>query len=78
MAELSFHDEPRFVREYGAMRAAWETHVETLIDATDRLMDGLKGRALFKEWRAYYPGMFDRFAGADPNKRVKWAGPDRT
>ncbi|MDP6896478.1 MAG: TIGR03084 family metal-binding protein [Rhodospirillales bacterium] len=76
MADLSFHDEPRFVREYGEMRAARETHGETLIDATDRLMEGLKGRALFEEWRAYYPGMCDRFAVADPKKRVKWAGPD--
>ena len=71
MADLSFHDEPRFVREYGEMRVARETHGETLIDATDRLMEGLKGRALFEEWRTYYPGMCDRFAVADPKKRVK-------
>ena len=35
MADSSFPDEPRFVRESGEMRAARETHGETFIDATN-------------------------------------------
>ena len=76
MADLSLHDEVRFVMEYGELRVARVTNGVTLIDATDRLMKGLKGRALLEEWRSYYPCMCERFAVTDPKKRVKWAGPD--
>lgn len=34
--------------------------------ATDRL----------KAWKDYYPAMSERYAKADPEARVKWAGPD--
>ena len=37
---------------------------------------GKCGTELFKEWRDYYPAMAERFAKADPDTRVKWAGPD--
>ena len=33
MADLSVHDEPRFVREYGEMRAARKTYGERVIAA---------------------------------------------
>ncbi len=39
-------------------------------------LDGLAGQALVKAWRDYYLEMAARFEGADPKKRVKWAGPD--
>jgi len=41
-----------------------------------RWLEGTKGRALFELWRGYYPEMAERFAAADPDARVKWAGPD--
>jgi len=31
---------------------------------------------IFKAWAAYYPDMANRFHSADPDKRVKWVGPD--
>ncbi len=36
----------------------------------------MPGRDMLKAWRDYYPDMADRFAKADPEARVKWAGPD--
>ncbi|MEM7730313.1 MAG: TIGR03084 family metal-binding protein [Pseudomonadota bacterium] len=33
-------------------------------------------RATYQAWRDYYPAMADRFAAADPDRRVKWFGPD--
>lgn len=39
-------------------------------------LDGLSGKALFAAWKDYYPAMAGRFAKADPEARVKWAGPD--
>lgn len=38
--------------------------------------DNQSSRDVFKAWAEYYPGMADRFHAADPDKRVKWAGPD--
>ena len=42
----------------------------------DDYFNGKSGRALYDDWREYYPAMADRFAAADPDARVKWAGPD--
>lgn len=42
----------------------------------DDFFDGKTGRALYEDWKAYYPEMAQRFADADPDHRVKWAGPD--
>ena len=39
-------------------------------------LNGRQGKALLKEWRAFYLPMSDRFAAAEPKTRVKWAGPD--
>ncbi len=39
-------------------------------------LEGRSGRALFEDWKTYYPAMAERFAQADPDARVKWAGPD--
>lgn len=36
----------------------------------------LEGRALLEAWRTLYRDVAERFAVADPKKRVKWAGPD--
>ena len=75
LADLSLNDEERFLREYGEMRAARDAG-ETMVEATDRLLGGVKGHALLTLWHDYYPKMTERFAAADPKKRLKWAGPD--
>ena len=37
---------------------------------------GIQGPELLSMWKEYYTDMTDRFAVADPKKRVKWMGPD--
>ncbi len=37
---------------------------------------GKSGRVLYDEWCAAYPRLADRYQNADPEHRVKWAGPD--
>ena len=39
-------------------------------------LDPAENRARLEQWRAFYLEMTERFAAADPRKRVKWAGPD--
>lgn len=39
-------------------------------------LDGLAGADLLHAWRETYGEVADGFAGADPKRRVKWAGPD--
>ena len=38
-------------------------------------LDGLKGRALLREWRTLFHEIADRFAQTPPKQRVAWAGP---
>ncbi len=42
----------------------------------DEFRGGLRGRALFEAWNAGYPLLANEYAGADPEARVAWAGPD--
>ena len=37
---------------------------------------GIQGSELLSMWKEYYTDMTERFAVADPKKRVKWMGPD--
>ena len=37
---------------------------------------GIKGPELLSMWKEYFTDMTERFAVADPKKRVKWMGPD--
>ena len=37
---------------------------------------GIQGPELLSTWKEYYTEMTERFAVADPKKRVKWMGPD--
>lgn len=39
-------------------------------------LDGLQGRARLDHWREFYLQMTQRFADADPRRRLQWAGPD--
>lgn len=38
--------------------------------------EGQSSAQVFKAWREFYPDMAKRFHAADPDRRVKWAGPD--
>jgi uncharacterized protein (TIGR03084 family) len=46
------------------------------LDATHEWLGGIKNRELLMRWRDYSREMADRFAVADPKRRVKWFGPD--
>ncbi|MEC9344973.1 MAG: TIGR03084 family metal-binding protein [Pseudomonadota bacterium] len=74
-ADLSVKDEAGILKLLKDLQAAVAAG-ETVLAYTDRMLDGLKGRALLKAWKDYYTGMLPTFHGADPKMRVKWAGPD--
>ena len=42
----------------------------------ETIIKGAKGKELLNIWKDYYSDMTERFAAADPKKRVKWMGPD--
>jgi uncharacterized protein (TIGR03084 family) len=46
------------------------------LDATHAWLGGIKNRDLLLVWRNFYREMADRFAAAEPKRRVKWFGPD--
>ena len=75
LADLSLNDEDRFHRTYAEMKALRDGGMDTT-DATVKMLKGLRGHALLSAWRDFYGPMSDRFADADPKRRVKWVGPD--
>ena len=74
MADLSLNDEKTFEKRYAILREKRE-RMGSLVRATDEMLDGLKGHALRDAWRDFYRDMANRWVGADPKQRVKWAGP---
>jgi len=74
-ADLTLEDGDAFLRLLNTLRSARDTG-ETLVAATDRMLDGVRGRALLALWHDGYRAMADHYAAADPKQRVKWAGPD--
>ncbi|TNE39546.1 MAG: TIGR03084 family protein [Alphaproteobacteria bacterium] len=72
-ADLTLVDEPEFVRVYEKLVKLREK--SSFTEATDVLLDGLKGPELLQTWHDYYHEMANRFYEADPKKRLKWAGP---
>ena len=48
----------------------------TLLQTQAPWLDGLRGRALFGEWRAGAERVADAYGAADPKQRVQWAGPE--
>ena len=75
LARLSLQEPEQFAKEYGEMVALRDAG-ETMISATDKLLEGVRGRALLDLWHGYCPQTTEAFAAADPKQRVKWAGPD--
>lgn len=74
-ADQSINDPDAFMNFLTQILTAMGTgksHVQTQND----YFGDLKGRARFEAWRAYYPDMAQRVASQNPERRVKWAGPD--
>ncbi len=46
------------------------------IEMQNAYFSGQSNSDVFKAWADYYPAMSERFYAADPDKRVKWVGPD--
>lgn len=49
---------------------------QTHVQYQDEYFSGMSASGRLQAWKEYYPGMAERFASADPDARVKWAGPD--
>ncbi len=73
-ADLSLTDESAFLELVNELLES-RKQGEALLPFTDRKLNRVKGRALLKLWRDYYPDMSKRFEGEDPKKRLKWVGP---
>ena len=74
-ADLSLNDEAGFAALWGRIVHAMKAGA-TLRDFAEEWLDGVCGVELFEAWRGFYPGMAERFAAADPKRRLRWAGPD--
>jgi len=73
-ADLSLRDTDAFVEFISNLKLELQTG--TLREFDTKWRGELKGRELLSEWHNFYQEMSDRFAVADPRKRLKWAGPD--
>ena len=73
-ADLSLRDEVAF----GAFIGEVFRHAAggSLRAFEQKWLDGLCGRELLQQWHAFVLEMSERFGAADPQARVKWAGPD--
>ena len=76
-ADWSLHD-PRqfeeFMQEVLAARPIGGTHQTVAY----RWLGDARGRELLEAWHTFYQEMSERFAAAEGEQRVKWAGPDMT
>ncbi|MCP4750918.1 MAG: TIGR03084 family protein [Proteobacteria bacterium] len=73
-ADLSLKDSDGFA-EFGKKLIA-DLAGSSLREFENNWLDGLKNKELLDEWRRFYLEMSERFAVAEPKKRVKWMGPD--
>jgi uncharacterized protein (TIGR03084 family) len=76
MADLSLNDEPAFAAFMRRLTPAKPG--ASRLASTHAWLDGTRNRDLLHRWRDFYREMTGRFADADPKKRVKWVGPDRS
>jgi uncharacterized protein (TIGR03084 family) len=49
---------------------------KSLVQSQYPWLDGLRGRALFEQWRLTAEDVAQAYGDADPKRRLKWAGPD--
>ena len=74
-ADLSLNDPSAFADFIGGAMAqlgAGKSHSEF----QTAYFEGQSDAEIFDAWSAYFPAMAERFHAADPDRRVKWAGPD--
>jgi uncharacterized protein (TIGR03084 family) len=75
LADLSLRDGDAFTGFVRGLAAASKQGSRRL-DSTHAWLGGIRNRELLCRWRDFYREMTDRFAIAEPKKRVKWVGPD--
>ena len=73
-AALALEDGDKFQEFYAGLTKLMQGGA-SLLEAQYPWLDGLKGRALFEEWRSLSEKVADEFAVADPKARLAWAGP---
>jgi len=74
-ADLSLRDSTAFLELFGRI-AAKLLEPGGHMAFTHQWLEGLRGRELCTRWHEYAMEMADRFAAADPDLKLKWAGPD--
>jgi uncharacterized protein (TIGR03084 family) len=75
LADLSLKDSDAFT-EFMRDRVATGKSGTRRLDSTHVWLGGIRNRELLYRWRDFYGEMGDRFAIAEPKRRVKWVGPD--
>ena len=73
-ADLSLTDEAKFGEFLAKVMGAMPTMGLRAFE--NDWYGGLAGRDLLHTWRAFYEDMAERWANEDPQRRLKWAGPD--
>lgn len=73
-ADTSLHNPAHFDEFIALVAAAAQRGQMRVFER--QWLKGLACDDLLTTWREYVPAMCLRFEGADPNARVKWAGPD--
>lgn len=74
-ADMSLNDPDKFLKFVGETMTQMGSGMSHLEFQT-AYFDGQSSADVFTAWAEYYPDMAKRFYAADPDKRVKWAGPD--
>jgi uncharacterized protein (TIGR03084 family) len=74
-ADLSLRDGDAFLALFGEVAAKLAEPGGHMAFTRDWL-EGRAGKALCEQWYDYAMEMADRFSAADPDRKLKWAGPD--
>ena len=74
-ADLALSSPDEFMSFLATVMGRMGDGIDHLTLQTEYFSD-LRGAKLFEAWAEYYPKMSERFHAADPDKRVKWVGPD--
>lgn len=74
MAHYTLVDEDRFAGEMKILRERMAGG-QSMVQATDEQLNGLRGRALLAAWQQTINEMTPHWVDADPRQRLKWVGP---
>lgn len=77
-AELTLRDGKAFQEFFKEVMKVASSPNGSLRKFEGQWLKGLEGQALVKLWHEHFLGMSENYGKADPNMRVKWAGPDMT